>query len=164
VSDGNLLPLLLLSGLGSSTSSGSAGGGRLDGLLPLLLLAEGGLATSSCAGTSWSSESPAFAPVLADQIKRYRGCRVKLVLATNTLYPGGQLIIATIREILKDYVVIDEIEVNGVPIFDPSFLLLETEQIEAIEPIPPSKFLLELLWKVRAFQRCRLGSPSSTTS
>jgi hypothetical protein len=144
--DGDLLPLLLLS---AGAASPSAGGSRTEDLLPLLLLGGNGLGTD----TDGSSEGPIFAPVLADQIKRYRGRRVKLVLGTSTLYPGGQLVIATIREVLDDYVVIDEIEVNGVPVFDPSFLLLSTSQILALEPISFRKFLLEFLWRLHAFRR-----------
>jgi hypothetical protein len=150
--DEALLPLLLLSGRGGA---GTGGGLDLHGLLPLLLRGPGETTESGTPASSiTSASSTGFAPMLATQLQRYRGRRVKLVLATSTLYPGGQLIIATIQDILDDYVVVTDIEVNGVPVVDPSFLLVSTAQIYAVEPIDERRFFLELLWKVQAFRGC----------
>jgi hypothetical protein len=141
---GGLLPYVLGGGGGGSGCGGNSG---ISPLLLLLLLGQG---QSGCCNDPCCSSHPdpsTFAEVLAANVGR----RVRLILGTgNGLNSTGYVVIATIASIHTDFVVLENICINGRPEPVLSRLDLLTSQILGIHPLTRTDELMQL--------SCVLGS------
>lgn len=148
---GGLLPLLLLGGggLGGGLGSSGEGGGGLSPLLLLLLLGQGqgqncesSCSNRSCSSSSSGGEAPAN---FQDYLTANIGRRIKIMFPTQTMFLAGQEITARLIEVGSDYVVIDRICVNGVPILDPRRLTMRNTEIVGLQPLTGRDRFIELI-------------------
>ena len=133
---GGMLPLLLA-------------GGSTSGISPLLLflLLNQSHACSSSSSSTDTDDPSTFADVLTANIGR----RVRLVLGGNSLIGGPSwVIIATIVAVNTDYVVLENICINGRPEPVLSRLRLLTSQILGIHALTTADEFVQL--------SCVLGS------
>jgi hypothetical protein len=124
--------------------------GDLGPLLPLLL--HQGLGRGQGEGSGPSDDAECLPGSFQDYLASLVGERIKIYVGFQTLVPAPpahtEFLIARLVAVDGDYLVLEDISVNGTPVVDPRRLAYAISNIEAVERLTERQILLETLLDV----------------